>query len=280
MSKKLQIFSKDNFIVNLCDGFDNEGGLGECVVKELEKNKLVYTGSSKLMCKKSEIKVPGVSTPKCVVIRDKKYDEKMFKDLRFPLIMKPDEAGGSIGITEESKTENLEELLFRLKDYVEQFPNVVIEEYIQGREFTVLVCEGKEDSKDPIVFEPLECVFTEGFTFKSYDLKWNKFASCIYQEVSDQSILEKLFSLGKDTFVKLNLDGYSRLDIRMDFHGNLFVVDVNPNPGIFYSKPNYGCADFILSKSRKMNHLTFIEHLFMCGQRRAKKYETFNVIKT
>jgi len=50
-----------------------------------------------------------------VVIRDKKYDEKMFKDLRFPLIMKPDEAGGSIGITEESKNRKSGRVIIQIK---------------------------------------------------------------------------------------------------------------------------------------------------------------------
>ncbi len=43
---------------------------------------------------------------------------------------------------------------------------------MEGREFTVLVAENPEDELNPIVFQPVECVFAEGESFKHFDLKW------------------------------------------------------------------------------------------------------------
>jgi D-alanine-D-alanine ligase len=48
----------------------------------------------------------------------------------------------------------------------------LIEEFIEGREFTVLVAENPEDEDNPIAFMPVECRFGNGESFKHFDLKW------------------------------------------------------------------------------------------------------------
>lgn len=54
-----------------------------------------------------------------------------------------------------------------------------MEEFIAGREFTVLVTENPDPEllEHPISFLPVECKFGAGETFKHFDLKWRDFDS-------------------------------------------------------------------------------------------------------
>ena len=58
---------------------------------------------------------------------------------------------------------------------VKEFGGVLVEEFIEGREFTVLVAENPKDKNEPFAFTPVECIFSPGETFKHYDLKWVDF---------------------------------------------------------------------------------------------------------
>lgn len=266
-------FPKDCVVINLCDGIEELGQLGECVIKELERNKLPYTGSSvkSYKCKKSDIKIPGVQTPNSVVIKNKNYTSNSFNSLHYPVIIKPEYSSGSDGITLESKSCDLDDLLLKLAEYSHE--NIVVEEFIEGREFTVLACDNFDDSKTPLVLEPIECVFAKGYSFKHYDLKWKDYNVLKYELVNDDMIRDNIVSIAKDTFVKMNLDGYIRYDIRMDIDGRLYVIDVNPYPAIFYPKGLEGCADFILLNSKIMNNVAFVEHNIKCAIERAKTYQ-------
>jgi D-alanine-D-alanine ligase len=45
------------------------------------------------------------------------------------------------------------------------------QEFVDGREFTVLVAENPDDPRNPIAFVPVEVAFPAGETFKHFDLK-------------------------------------------------------------------------------------------------------------
>ena len=54
---------------------------------------------------------------------------------------------------------------------LEEYPEILVEEYIPGREFTVLVAADAGDKSNCTVYNPLEFVFPEGKKFKTYSLK-------------------------------------------------------------------------------------------------------------
>ncbi|GIL80087.1 hypothetical protein Vretifemale_9282 [Volvox reticuliferus] len=61
--------------------------------------------------------------------------------LRFPLIVKHPSGYSSVGMTKQSKVYNAEELRQQVDLLVKQFGGALVEEFIEGREFTVLVVE-------------------------------------------------------------------------------------------------------------------------------------------
>ncbi len=87
------------------------------------------------------------------------------------MFVKPDKAGDSLGIDEHSLVHNKEELLQKCTEILDEYGPLLVEEYIQGREFTVMLVANAEDEKTCTVFKPIEYIFPEGFAFKTYALK-------------------------------------------------------------------------------------------------------------
>lgn len=262
----------NNVIVNLCDGNDEEGIPGLCVVKKLENDKRIFTGCSSLnyLWTKGRIKEYNVSTPKYILINGvEDINIKNFEILRFPIIIKPNtNTGGSSGIFKDSVVQNITDLdMNKIKTLLEKYKNLMVEEYISGSEVTVLVTQAINPRHNPIVLEPVQCQFAGDTKYKYFELKWKE-NSVKYVSVENKELQSKIMEFAKDTYVKLKLDSYVRFDIRIDQNNNLYIIDVNPYPAIFYSPINYGCADFILKYSSIMNHTQFLLHNIECAKLR------------
>jgi len=159
----------------------------------------------------------------------------------------------------------------------------LIEEFIDGREFSVLVAENPDDSDNPIVFSPIECIFNRGETFKHFDLKWKEFENISWVPSTDEALTEKLKEMSKKMFVALGGVGYGRTDIRVNDKGEPFFLEINPNCGIFYPAPveqpdALGSADFILIHD-KFGHEKFVEHIINCAIKRAKRREKKTAVR-
>lgn len=256
----IQKIMSDDIVLNLCDGSKEEGTLGIEIIETLEKYNKKFIGSSsknyswtKSDIRKFNNETSFVRTPNYQLLRK---NEEIKTNLKYPLFIKPNTSGGgSIGITQDSKVNTNDELNKTINNIFIDFDEVIIEEYIDGREFTILVVE---NGNLPIVLEPLECVFNNNYKYKDYDLKWINYNNISYKQVED-SLQQKLITFAQDCFIKLKLDGYVRFDVRMT--NDIYLIDVNPYCGMFYPKALYGCADHILEQSKIMNHKTFLEHL-------------------
>lgn len=262
---------KDTIVINLCDGTSTDGNPGLQVVQLLEDRNLIYTGCSpkNYEYKKSTIKKFNVSTPKYILLdQTSVYDENTFNELKYPLIIKPDDGGGSDGITTKSKVHHYQELKVRVEEMT-QHEKILIEEFIEGREFTVLVSENADDSNHPYVLEPMECIFLNGETFKHYDLKWGTNNNMKYKSVDDVHLQSKIMNFCQNLYIIMGIDSYVRFDLRMDINGTLYVNDVNSYCALFYPADEpYGSADLILKNSKIMNHMSFIEENIKCAKKR------------
>jgi len=138
------------------------------------------------------------------------------KYLNYPVIVKHYNGYSSVGMTKNSKCFNFDELFYEAKKIIENYKGALIEEFIEGREFTVLVTENSKDEYDPIVYEPVECIFNNGETFKHFELKWKEYESIKWIKSEDKILNEKLIKMAKDVFLVMKGTGYARLDIRVN----------------------------------------------------------------
>jgi len=278
--RELSLKGYDVFI-NLCDGAFDEDRAGLEVVQLLERYHLPFTGANAAFYEPSKELMKmmayyyGVSTPAFTFAYDDDDIEEAAQHLRYPMIVKHYNGYSSVGMTRESRVTNKEQLFFMARKMIDKYEGALIEEFIDGREFTVLVAENPEDPENPLAFNPIECIFKNGETFKHFDLKWKEFNNINWIACKDEELGKKMMEMSKKIFVALGGTGYGRTDMRVNDKGEAFFLEINPNCGIFYPAPEeqpdaLGSADFVLLHS-KMGHTGFVEHIIDCALRRSRQ---------
>jgi len=167
---------KYDIYVNLCEGYLDWSVPSIDVVHCLELLNLPYTGPNVALYDPSKELMKyiaygcDVKTPAFIIVTVENANENTSSQLKFPLFIKPAKAGDSLGIDDDSLVNNQSKLFERIHLLLKEYDEVLVEEYIAGREFTVLVA-ANAGSKDCTVYTPLEFVFPEGKQFKTYALK-------------------------------------------------------------------------------------------------------------
>ncbi len=241
-----------DLFINLCDGAWDEDRAGIEVVQALERYNVPFTGATSDFYEPTREDMKrvchnyGIGTPRHYFAMAEADIEEAVQSLRFPMIVKHPNSYSSIGMTRSSRVETPTALRIETTRMIEQFGEALIEEFIDGREFTVLVVENAADTQNPVVFQAMEFLFPQGETFKHYDLKWIEYQDMSCRPCEDAELNERLRAMSQQMFLGLNGAGYGRCDIRMNADGELFMLEINPNCGIFYSPEEAGSADFIL----------------------------------
>ncbi|GLI71226.1 hypothetical protein VaNZ11_016343 [Volvox africanus] len=158
---ELALSGNYDIFMNLCDGGWDEDRAGMDVVEALERLNLPYTGADRGFFEPSKVDMKiaaqqlGVTVPAWVHIKrfgpmghegvEKGLAEVLAPPeqggLSFPLIVKHPSGYSSVGMTKQSKVFNEEELRQQVDLLVNQFGGALVEEFVEGREFTVLVVE-------------------------------------------------------------------------------------------------------------------------------------------
>jgi D-alanine-D-alanine ligase len=161
-------------------------------------------------------------------------------DKRFPLMVKPNKEGSSKGIMDKNVVRNKKELEQRVKELSKTFDgDILVEEYIEGREFTVAVIGNEKPRVLPIIEQKFDFLPKGMNKIASFELKW------LYEDsLKDLSVAydcpakltPKIKKLIEDTSIKiyklLDVRDCARIDYRMDKKGNLYFIEINTLPGI------------------------------------------------
>jgi D-alanine-D-alanine ligase len=196
--------------------------------------------------------------------------ESKIKRLRYPLIVKHPNSYGSIGLIKESRVTSFDELQVQLTRMLELFGGALVEEFIEGREFSVLVSENPDDPENPVSYVPVEVIFPAGESFKHTDMKWYRYEELQCNPVTDPELSTRLREMSAKLFVGLNGTGYGRCDIRMNAEGELYMLEINPQGAIFYPPEEPGMADYILRYDPR-GHAGFVDLLFRSALARHKQ---------
>ena len=189
-----------------------------------------YTGSDYLssaiamnkgMAKKLFVEA-GIPTPKGIAMtRETREDDVTKLNLHLPCVVKPCCGGSSIGVTIVRDAAEFKAALdeaFRWED------ELVIEEFVEGREFSVGVIEGK-------ALPVIEIAPIQGF----YDYK-NKYKAGSAVETCPAELPEDVSAqmrhYAEEVAKVIGLDTYSRSDFLLDKDGNMFCLEANTLPGM------------------------------------------------
>ena len=266
--------------INLCEGYLEWKVPSIDVITSLDLLELPYTGPSANLYDPAKTIMKylafceDVKTPAHILIENEEDLSALPGNLQFPLFIKPAKAGDSLGVDDASKANNATDLNTKVKNILSEFGSALVEEYIEGREFTVLVC-ANPDGKSCTRFVPVEYIFPDGFAFKTYALKTSELHPNANIPVTDKVLAKKLQDIGAQIFMSFNGVGYGRMDFRMNEKGEIFFLEINFTCSVFYAEGYEGSADYILQHDGA-GQRGFLERIIIEGmarfERKQKKY--------
>lgn len=180
----------------------------------------------------------GILTPKFQLI--KKRSDTINPELKFPLIVKPNGEGSSIGIFNENLVYDNLKLYERVEWLLHQFKEpVLVEEYIDGREFTVSVLGNSPPHVLPVV-EQNFAIFPENMPhFASFEAKWmfedelpNPHDAYFCPAEISIALREKIGKICLEIFEILDCKDVCRMDFRIDKNENIYFIELNTLPGM------------------------------------------------
>lgn len=264
--KQLRELAKNGYdvFVNLCEGYLDWSVPSIDVIHSLELLNLPYTGpSSRLYDPPKELMkyvayTAGIKTPSYVKVRETGQMPDLER-LKFPLFVKPSKAGDSLGIDDSSLVNSIGEVQKKVKELLPEHDEVLIEEYIAGREFTVLVAADANKPRSCTVFEPIEYIFSGERKFKTYASKTTDLHPENNIPCTDVKLAKQLKDATMRIFNAFNGTGYARLDFRVNAKKEIYFLEINFTCSVFYREGYEGSADHILRFDRGQQF--FLRHI-------------------
>lgn len=160
----------------------------------------------------------GIPAPEGIRL---KKGEKQSRQIPFPCIVKACCGGSSVGVSIAWKPEEYEGALTEAFRYDKE---VIVEQYIAGREFSVGVMDGK-------ALPVIEIAPLQGF----YDYK-NKYQAGAAIETCPAEIpgekAKEMQQYAEKAFEALRLKNYARMDFMMGEKGDIYCLEANTLPGM------------------------------------------------
>ena len=223
----LEICKEADIVFLALHGANGEDGKVQSV---LDLMGIKYTGSGPLSSgmamdkgiTKMVFEAKGVPTPKGITLEKGKCSSQLADyGMGFPVIVKPCCGGSSVGVCIANNQTEYQAALLEAFFYENE---VVVEQFITGREFSVAVVDGK-------AYPVIEIAPLQGF----YDYK-NKYqaGSCVETCPADLSsaLTKEMQKYAEMGYKALNLQAYARLDFLMDDEGNMYCLEANTLPGM------------------------------------------------
>lgn len=226
-------------VVNLCEGIGAVSRAESLVAGTLELAGIPFTGvRSEVMvtCLRKPVanallEARGLPIPRWAV----PHGHRVPDDFPLPAIVKPSAEDASVGIDQASVVTSRRALTNRVAQLTERFDEVVVQEYIGGRELAVGFVGDEVLPISEIDFGDMP----DGkWPILSFDAKWTPGSD---EDAGSQPVCpapvpkvlrERLVKLAGDAWRAVGGTGYGRVDFRVDGSGQPWVLEVNPNPDL------------------------------------------------
>jgi D-alanine-D-alanine ligase len=236
-------------VFNLMEAFAGVTTFDQNVVSYLELLRLPYTGCNprglilardKALSKKL-LAYHRIPVPEFTVVRRGRRPV-LSKRMRFPLIVKSLFFEASTGISQASVVENAEQLSRRVQFIHDSLGTAaIVEQFVEGRELYVGVIGNDRLDAFPVWEMSFARMPENRWHIATERVKW----STQYQKKHgimtdmanlDPAAVERIHRIAKRAYRALDLNGYARVDLRMDDQGRPFVLEANPNPNLAYGE--------------------------------------------
>ncbi len=250
----------------------------------LEYLDIPYTGSNtfslalalnKALTKKILI-AENISTPHFQVFT--KGNEELDPELKFPLIVKPNCEGSAKGILASNVVGNKDELFKRIRELRETYrQEMLVEEFIEGKELTVGILENGKTTILPILEIDFSTCKNSGEYFYSWrmkeyqgDKKLGLTPTFHCPARLDKETERKVKEVALKTHHAVGCFDISRTDIRLNRDNVPYVLEINPLPGLDPRESNFP----IMAYAAGIKYEDLIEAILLSAtKRREEKIE-------
>jgi D-alanine-D-alanine ligase len=167
----------------------------------------------------------------CSVIEREQFCQRVAAEFGFPLFVKPCSLGSSVGI---HKAKNPHELASAVEDALRYDEEIIVEEFIQGREIEVSVLENTNPSAKPRVSLPGEIQVNHPDGFYSYSAKYleSEKTALVIPAALSQILQQNIQQAAADIFIRLKCKGMARVDFFVnDKTETIYFNEINTQPG-------------------------------------------------
>jgi D-alanine-D-alanine ligase len=246
--------SRPELVFNMAEGLWGESRESH-LPSIMEMLRIPYTGSPPLtlaLClnkarAKQVLSHSSIPTPAFSVIES--LSAKIEVDSGFPLIVKPLYEGSSKGIRDDSIVRSAEELRRKVAGVIEEYGQpALVEEYLDGREFTVALLG---NGKDLRTLPPVEINYSSlpaGVNhIYSYEAKWILDRPEMPLDIFtcpaevDKGLGEAIADTARGAFNALGVLDWCRIDLRLDSGSTPKILELNPLPGILPDPKQNSC---------------------------------------
>lgn len=235
-----------DLVFNLAESFRGKSALESNVAALLNLLDLRYTGSSpaglilagdKTLTKKV-LAFHGIQSAKFATVYRGQVD--WAGDIDFPLLVKPPQEDASLGITQKSIVNDVKELLDVISSTQQEYQSsVLVEEFIDGREFYVGVLGNSNVEAMPII-ELDFSKFPAGLPkIASWEAKWGddgdergaefEGTESVFPTDLSEELSKRIQQVAINSFQALRLRDYARIDLRVTEKEEIYVIEANPN---------------------------------------------------
>lgn len=236
---------RPHVVFNLLEEFAGEAIFDQHIVSLLEMLNIKYTGCNprglilardkalaKNLLSRSAIRTPDF------FVSSRRQKLKLNFKIKYPVFVKSLTEDSSLGITRKSIVTNGRQLRQRLEYFHEQLNlDALVESYIDGRELYVGVLGNKRVETLPsweLFFDRASARVPLVATRRvKWDLNYRSQLGVRTGPAQLNSVLNRqLMVCANHIYLDLKLNGYARIDFRVDKSGELFFIEANPNPDI------------------------------------------------
>jgi D-alanine-D-alanine ligase len=238
---------KMDVVFNLIEFFHNRPENEMCVAAFFDLLQVPYTGATALAlatCQnkplaKELLRAHKLPTANSFTVRTMADFPKRHR-LKYPVIVKPACEDGSGGIENKSIVSNLKDLKARVEFVLEDFKMAaLVEEYIEGRELNVAVLgNGNKRRALPISEIVFDDMPDDLYKIVSYQAKWDPHHAAYHTTIPNcpadlsEPLALKAQQYALEAAEIMGTRDYARVDMRLNKNGELFILEVNPNPNL------------------------------------------------
>lgn len=229
------LVDKPDLVLNLVDTIKGKDRLQTSVPAALELSNIPYTGAgmeglvigNNRNLTKRLLVAYDIPTPKFQFIR--RVGTAVKEEIGFPVIVKLNESGGSVGIDNHAVKETVKGAQTRVDDFIAKYKMpVIVEHFVAGPEITIIVFDDGQ-KKNVFMGQKVFRKKPDGKYYFTSIESYDDYHSYKYTTVAEP-LKTKVSQLAIRAFNGLHHKDYAKFDVRVDeATGTPYFTDSNPN---------------------------------------------------